>query len=152
MSERAFLSSHAVSAVLAGAALALLMTTPGSPAAATGPAAASLPQPAVLSIPAIGVSGLPVVPYRGSPDDSPGTRIQDLDMAASPHGPAGGVGPGDLGNYIVTGHRIVAGGPLRALPSLPASYGAWSQSDPDGLRSALVPRPTPRYRGLPVNI
>ncbi|WSP43340.1 sortase [Streptomyces sp. NBC_01244] len=96
-----------------------MLTTPGTPAAATGPAATARPQSAVLSIPAIGVSGLSVVPYRGSPDDSPGTRIQDRGLAASPHGPAGGVGPGDVGNYIVTGHRIVAGGPLRALPSLP---------------------------------
>ncbi|MFD6892773.1 class E sortase [Streptomyces sp. NPDC059957] len=119
MSQRAFLASHSVPAVLTGAALALLLTMPSAPAAATGPAAAELPQSAVLSIPAIGVSGLPVVPYRGSPDDSPGTRIQDRGVAASPHGPAGGVGPGDVGNYIVTGHRIVAGGPLRALPSLP---------------------------------
>ncbi|MFF3215602.1 sortase domain-bontaining protein [Streptomyces sp. NPDC002886] len=119
MSQRAFLAPHAVSVVLTSAALALLLTTPGAPAAATGPAAATLPQPAVLSIPAIGVSGLPVVPYHGSPDDSPGTRIQDRGVAASPHGPAGGVGPGDVGNYIVTGHRIVAGGPLRTLPSLP---------------------------------
>lgn len=119
MSQRAFLASHAVSAVLTSAALALLLTTPGAPAAATGPAAATRPQSTMLSIPAIGVSGLPVVPYRGSPDDSPGTRIQDRGVAASPHGPAGGVGPGDVGNYIVTGHRIVAGGPLRALPSLP---------------------------------
>ncbi len=119
MSQRAFLASHAVPAVLTSAALALLLTTPSAPAAATGPTAAARPQSAVLSIPAIGVSGLPVVPYHGSPDDSPGTRIQDRGMAASPHGPAGGVGPGDVGNYIVTGHRIVAGGPLRALPSLP---------------------------------
>lgn len=118
MSQRAFLASHAVSAGLTSAALALLLTTP-TPAAATGPTAAARPQSAVLSIPAIGVSGLPVVPYRGSPDDSPGTRIQDRGVAASPHGPAGGVSPGDVGNYIVTGHRIVAGGPLRALPSLP---------------------------------
>ncbi|MFZ3475106.1 sortase domain-bontaining protein [Streptomyces sp. 4.24] len=119
MSQRAFLSPHAVSAVLTSAALALLLTTPGAPAAATGSAAGALPESAVLSIPAIGLSGLPVVPYHGSPDDSPGTRIQDQGVAASPHGPAGGVGPGDVGNYIVTGHRIVAGGPLRALPSLP---------------------------------
>ncbi|MFJ7271361.1 sortase domain-bontaining protein [Streptomyces sp. NPDC099050] len=119
MSQRAFLASHAVPAVLTSAALALLLTTPGAPAAAAERAAGPSPQSAVLSIPAIGVSGLPVVPYRGSPDDAPGTRIQDRGVAASPHGPTGGVGPGDVGNYIVTGHRIVAGGPLRALPSLP---------------------------------
>ncbi|MGW7449993.1 sortase domain-containing protein [Streptomyces sp. NPDC054787] len=119
MVQRAFLASRTVPAVLTSAALILLLTPPGALAAATRPAAAALPQAAVLSIPAIGVSGLPVVPYRGSPDDAPGTRIQDRGVAASPHGPAGGVGAGDVGNYIVTGHRIVAGGPLRALPSLP---------------------------------
>ncbi|MEW2136578.1 sortase [Streptomyces sp. NPDC005409] len=118
MSPRALLAFRTVPAVLTSAALALLLTTPGATAAAAGPAAATGPQAAVLSIPAIGLSGLPVVPYRGSPDDAPGTRIQDRGVASSPQGPAGGVGPGDVGNYIVTGHRIVAGGPLRALPSL----------------------------------
>ncbi|MFE2523925.1 sortase domain-bontaining protein [Streptomyces sp. NPDC059382] len=115
---------RAVPAVLAGTALAVLMTAPASPAALSGPAAppghaVTGIQTATLSIPAIGVSGLTVVPYQGTPDDAPGTRIQDQGAAASPHGPGGGVGPGDVGNYIVTGHRIVAGGPLRALPSLP---------------------------------
>lgn len=97
----------------------------GAPAAPSDPAAARPQAPtgvqaATLSIPAIGVSGLSVVPYQGSPDDAPGTRIQDQGVAASPFGPGGGVGPGDVGNYIVTGHRVEAGGPLRALPSLPA--------------------------------
>ncbi|MFD5889177.1 sortase domain-bontaining protein [Streptomyces sp. NPDC060334] len=115
---------RAAPAVLAGAALAVLMTAPAAPAALSGPAAppghaVTGIQAATLSIPAIGVSGLTVVPYQGTPDDAPGTRIQDQGAAASPHGPGGGVGPGDVGNYIVTGHRIVAGGPLRALPSLP---------------------------------
>jgi sortase A len=98
------------------AAAALTLTSAGIPEAS---AAVTRVQAATLSIPAIGVSGLSVVPYQGSPDDAPGTRIQDQGVAASPHGPGGGVGPGDVGNYIVTGHRVTAGGPLRALPSLP---------------------------------
>lgn len=71
-----------------------------------------------MAIPSIGVSGLRVVPYQGSPDDGPGTRIQNGGVAASPQGARGGVGPGDVGNYIVTGHRLSAGGPFRRLPSM----------------------------------
>ncbi|WP_443056420.1 sortase domain-containing protein [Streptomyces sp. NBC_00667] len=104
--------------------LAVLLTAaPGAlaqqPASHAPSAAVTGIQAATLSIPAIGLSGLPVVPYQGSPDDAPGTAIQDRGLAASPYGPGGGVGPGDVGNYIVTGHRIAGGGPLNALPSLP---------------------------------
>jgi sortase A len=125
MPQRLFFASRTVPAALVGAALAVGLSAPGALAAPSGPAAAhpqavTRVQAATLSIPAIGVSGLSVVPYQGSPDDAPGTRIQDQGVAASPHGPGGGVGPGDVGNYIVTGHRVTAGGPLRALPSLPA--------------------------------
>jgi sortase A len=124
MPQRLFFPSRTVPAALVGAALAVGLSAPGALAAPSGPASArpqavTRVQAATLSIPAIGVSGLSVVPYQGSPDDAPGTRIQDQGVAASPHGPGGGVGPGDVGNYIVTGHRVTAGGPLRALPSLP---------------------------------
>ncbi|UYQ66126.1 class E sortase [Streptomyces peucetius] len=74
--------------------------------------------PAVLSIPAIGLEDLRVVPYEGTTDDWPGTRIQNRGVAASPYGEHGGVGPGEIGNYLVTAHRLSAGGPLRDLPSL----------------------------------
>jgi sortase A len=74
--------------------------------------------PTYLSIPAIGVRSLKVVPYRGEPDDARGTRIQNRGVAASPRGPRGGVAPGEVGNHIVTGHRLSAGGPLRRLPEL----------------------------------
>jgi sortase A len=73
---------------------------------------------AVLAIPDIGVRDLRVVPYEGTPDDWPGTRIQDRGLAASPYGPKGGVGPGEVGNYLVTAHRLAAGGPLLDLPAL----------------------------------
>jgi sortase A len=71
-----------------------------------------------LSIPAIGLDDLRVVRYEGTTDDVAGTRIQDRGDAASPYGPDGGVGPGEVGNHLITAHRLSAGGPLRDLPSL----------------------------------
>ena len=71
-----------------------------------------------LSIPSIGVRNLTIVAYVGWPDDLAGTRIEDRGVAASPKGPRGGVGPGQVGNFIVTAHRTSAGGPLRRLPEL----------------------------------
>lgn len=109
----------AVTATRAGA-------TPSTSAATASTKAASpkavnpRTQPASLSIPEIGVKALKVVPYRGTTDDWPGTRIQDRGEAASPYGPHGGVGPGQVGNYLITAHRTSAGGPLRDLPSLKA--------------------------------
>jgi sortase A len=91
------------------------------------PAAAPAPPPeysdgrprrARLSIPALGLHDLLIVPYRGRTDDAPGTRIQDNGAAASPFGPQGGVGPGGLGNYQVTGHRTSSTHPFAELPSL----------------------------------
>ncbi|MFJ4338474.1 class E sortase [Streptomyces sp. NPDC088915] len=76
------------------------------------------PRRAELDIPSIGVADLPVLPYEGTSDDRAGTRIQDRGVAASPHGDRGGVGPGDVGNYLVTAHRLSAGGPLRLLPEV----------------------------------
>lgn len=100
-------------------------------ATATTTAAAPSPEPpppppkddartltAVLAIPGIGLEDLRVVPYEGTTDDWPGTRIQNKGHAASPYGAKGGVGPGEIGNYLVTAHRLSAGGPLRDLPSL----------------------------------
>ncbi|MGW5850243.1 class E sortase [Streptomyces sp. NPDC055254] len=97
------------------------VSVPASPAATAPP-----PRPAgsghtrvsTLSIPSAGVSGLRVVPYEGTTDDVAGTRIQDRGDAASPYGEAGGVGPGRIGNFLVTAHRLSAGGPLRDLPAV----------------------------------
>lgn len=75
-------------------------------------------QPSRLSIPSIGVKDLRVVPYEGTTDDTPGTRIQDRGVAASPQGDRGGVGPGEIGNFLVTAHRLSAGAPLRDLPAV----------------------------------
>lgn len=71
-----------------------------------------------LSIPALGIKRLPVEAYRGTADDAPGTRIQNRGIAASPRGPRGGGGPGEIGNLIITAHRTTHGAPLRRLPSL----------------------------------
>ncbi|QTI42866.1 sortase domain-bontaining protein [Streptomyces nojiriensis] len=126
---------RAVPAVLAGAVTALLAActsstaagaaVPASAPAATPPsvvtpAAAPAPAPvgSTLSIPAAGITGLRVVPYEGTTDDVAGTRIQDLGVAASPYGKGGGVGPGQVGNFLVTAHRLSAGGPLGALPTV----------------------------------
>ncbi|WP_309053821.1 class E sortase [Streptomyces sp.] len=82
------------------------------------PSPTARPRAAELDIPSIGIRDLRVLPYEGTTDDPAGTRIQDRGVAASPHGSRGGVGPGDIGNYLVTAHRLSAGGPLRDLPAL----------------------------------
>jgi sortase A len=78
-----------------------------------------VPRDARLTIPRIGIHRLKVVDYRGVTDDASGTRIQNRGIAASPHGPHGGVGPGGIGNYQVTAHRTAHGGVFRRTPSLP---------------------------------
>ncbi|WP_432945896.1 class E sortase [Kribbella sp. CA-253562] len=72
----------------------------------------------VLAIPALRVRGLRVVPYNGTADDRPGTVIQDRGVAASPRGARGGVGPGEVGNFIVTAHRTTHGRPFGRVPQL----------------------------------
>jgi sortase A len=91
---------------------------PARPSAPSPTTAAARPRPADLDIPSIGITDLHVVPYEGTTDDRAGTRIQDRGVAASPYGEQGGVGPGDIGNYLVTAHRLSAGGPLRDLPAV----------------------------------
>ncbi|MFK4687141.1 sortase domain-containing protein [Streptomyces pristinaespiralis] len=92
----------------------------GAPASTEPPAPAFDPrtEAAVLSVPAIGLEDLRVVPYEGTTDDWPGTRIQNRGVAASPYGDRGGVGPGGVGNYLVTAHRLSSGGPMRDVPAL----------------------------------
>ncbi|MGY0536353.1 class E sortase [Nocardioides sp. YJ-D4] len=76
------------------------------------------PMPGELSIPAIGLADLEVVPYRGWTDDAPGTEIQNNGVAASPYGPRGGTGPGGIGNYQVTAHRLSSTRAFLRLPEL----------------------------------
>ncbi|MEU9339424.1 class E sortase [Streptomyces sp. NPDC048290] len=88
-----------------------------SPAAPT-PDADPRTESASLAIPDIGLDALEIVPYEGTTDDRPGTDLQNEGVGASPYGDDGGVGPGEIGNYLVTAHRLSAGGPLRDLPDL----------------------------------
>ena len=104
---------------------AVLSAGRASPAAAALPTESASPsvQPRPfakmsIAIPSIGIRSLTVVPYVGHADDRPGTRIQNRGIGASPRGSRGGVGPGQIGNLIVTAHRLSAGGPFRRLPSL----------------------------------
>ena len=78
------------------------------------------PTAARLDIAALGIRGLRVVPYRGWTDDARGTAIQNNGHAASPHGPRGGVGPGGIGNYQVTAHRLSSTRAFEFLPRLQA--------------------------------
>jgi sortase A len=91
---------------------------PAPPAGRRRPATARRTTTAELTIASIGVRHLRVVPYKGTTDDREGTRIQDRGIAASPYGPHGGAAPGRIGNYLVTGHRLTAGGPFRQVPSV----------------------------------
>lgn len=94
-------------------------TSAPSPAAPTPPPPpAPEPRRSFVTIPALDLRDFPVVRYRGSPDDGPGTTIQNAGDMASPRGPSGGVGPGVVGNFIVTGHRLTGTAPLRHSPSL----------------------------------
>ena len=76
------------------------------------------PREARLTIPALDIERLRVRPYRGSPDDARGTRIQDGGIAASPYGPDGGTGAGGIGNYIITAHRTSSTRVFATLPRL----------------------------------
>ena len=82
------------------------------------PQTAPEPRRSFVTIPAIGLRDFPVVRYRGTSDDAAGTALQDAGEMASPRGPRGGAGPGEVGNYIVTGHRLTGTAPLRYSPSL----------------------------------
>jgi sortase A len=82
------------------------------------PPSAGRPAMARLSIPALGIDNLRVVPYVGWTDDAPGTLIQNRGMAASPHGRRGGVGPGGIGNYQVTAHRLSSTRAFEFVPDL----------------------------------
>lgn len=74
----------------------------------------------MLSIPDLGIDSLRVQPHRGSPDDAGGTKIQNRGIAASPYGPDGGVGPGGVGNHIITAHRLSSTQAFLNLPDLRA--------------------------------
>jgi len=99
-------------------------TATPNPTAAPSPTEAPVlasdgrPREARLSIPALGLERLRVRPYRGTPDDARGTKIQDGGIAASPYGAGGTVGVGGIGNYLITGHRTSSTRPFARLPRL----------------------------------
>jgi sortase A len=96
-------------------------TRPTAPKATPSPrplASDGRPRVARLSIPALNLENLRVRPHRGTPDDARGTRIQDRGIAASPYGTGGLVGPGGVGNYLITGHRTSSTKPFLRLPRL----------------------------------
>jgi sortase A len=72
----------------------------------------------LLTVPDLGIRDLVVVPYEGFTDDAPGTAIQDRGRAASPYGALGGTGPGGIGNYQVTAHRLSSTRAFEFLPRL----------------------------------
>jgi sortase A len=90
--------------------------SPATPKAAGAPARKLVD--AELTIPAIDIEGMDVVAYRGTSDDAEGTLIQNEGVAAAPISEAGGEGPGEVGNYIVTAHRNSAGAPFLDIPEL----------------------------------
>lgn len=59
-----------------------------------------------------------MIAYEGWTDDGPGTEIQNGGVAASPYGSRGGVGPGGIGNYQVTAHRLSSTQAFLDLPEL----------------------------------
>ena len=89
-----------------------------SPSRRAEPVSDGEPRRALLTIPELELRGLAVLPYRGHTDDAPGTAIQNRGLAASPHGPRGGVGPGGVGNYQVTAHRLSSTRAFEFLPRL----------------------------------
>ncbi len=101
--------------------------TPATPPSPTTPSPTTTsptttgpePRRAYLTVPRLGLRDVPVVRYRGSPDDAAGTALQNDGSLASPRGSGGGVAAGAVGNHIVTGHRLSSTQPFRDLPSLP---------------------------------
>ena len=120
------------------------------------------PRRSFVSIPELGMREFPVVRYPGSPDDAPGTALQNAGEMASPRGPTGGVGPGEVGNFIVTGHRLTGAAPCATRPRSAAATASgcaaatWSSSTrcagPAGRRSGSRgrwPRSARRSRVVP---
>jgi sortase A len=93
--------------------------TPTPSPTPTGPVPSDgTPRDATLTIAALGIENLDVIAYEGWTDDAAGTDIQDGGVAASPYGERGGVGPGGIGNYQVTAHRLSSTQAFIDLPDL----------------------------------
>lgn len=105
--------------------LTLAPAPPPAPAPTSAATPAPVPEPkavaagaATVSVPAVGISNVRVVRYTGSPDDARGTAIQNRGLIAAPHGKWGGVGPGEVGNFMLSGHRTSDGAPMADVPAL----------------------------------
>ena len=88
-------------------------SSPSSPIATPEAAPAPEPRRAYLTVPRLGLRDFPVVRYQGSPDDAPGTAIQNDGDLASPRGPGGGVAAGEVGHHKVTRHPLSSTEPVR---------------------------------------
>ncbi|MDP3972475.1 MAG: class E sortase [Candidatus Nanopelagicales bacterium] len=95
-------------------------TAPATPAEPSTPQPRPIPTNAEirLTVPDAGIRNLRVIRYPGTPDDYRGTQINNQGLAAAPYGPWGGVPPGQVGNFLVTGHRVSAGSPMYRVPNL----------------------------------
>lgn len=73
---------------------------------------------ATVTVRRAGIKNLPVIRYGGTPDDGPGTVIQNRGILSAPYGRWGGVAPGEVGNLFLAGHRSSHGAPLWKVPGL----------------------------------
>lgn len=71
-----------------------------------------------LTVPKAGIYNNKIVRYRGTPDDGPGTVIQDKGITSAPYGAWGGVEVGQVGNFMLAGHRSSHGSLMRKVPKL----------------------------------
>lgn len=73
-----------------------------------------------LTVPRAGIYNNKIVRYRGTPDDGPGTVIQNKGITSAPYGSWGGVQVGEVGNFMLAGHRSSHGSLMLRVPSLEA--------------------------------
>ena len=111
-------------------------------------ATAGRPRSALLSIPALDLRDARVQPYAGTPDDRPGTAIQDAGDLAAPHGGGGLVGPGGLGNFLVTGHRTSSTQTVRRAAERCVPVPAWWSRPGPTASSTRSPAPAGRRSGI----
>jgi len=110
------------SATPSGTQPATAPTVPSTTAPTPTPPVAPRPIPTNaeirVTVPDAGIRNLRVVRYSGTPDDTEGTSINNRGFGAAPYGSWGGVAPGQVGNFLVAGHRLSAGSPMYRVPNL----------------------------------
>jgi sortase A len=75
---------------------------------------------ATITVPRARIKNLPITRNLGTPDDGPGTVIQNRGILSAPYGSWGGVAPGEIGSFFLAGHRSSHGAPLLRVPGLHA--------------------------------